>query len=202
MLSDVVIANNSYMKLDVLASQNIDQIALEVMKQDCPDFLLPVKTMERDGNTEMRYELSGGVRLKYMNQKMPKKDFIALIIGLLTPFKICNDWFLDYHNLYLNEQNIFVSRDYQQAKYVYIPVAEYKLFENLLSYCEGRTMIFISHRLSSAVLADKIIYMEKGKATEIGTHSELMKKGGGYAELFSKQAENYRDSCEGSENNE
>ena len=82
------------------------------------------------------------------------------------------------------------------------PVAEYKLFENLLSYCEGRTMIFISHRLSSAVLADKIIYMEKGKVTEIGTHSELMKKGGGYAELFSKQAENYRDSCEGSENNE
>lgn len=82
------------------------------------------------------------------------------------------------------------------------PVAEYKLFENLLNYCKGRTMIFISHRLSSAVLADKIIYMEKGRVAEIGTHAELMKQGKGYADLFSKQAENYRDTVEGGEDSE
>ena len=52
-------------------------------------------------------------------------------------------------------------------------------------------MIFISHRLSSAVLADKVIYLEDGHLTEMGSHSELMKKGGAYATLFSKQAENY-----------
>ena len=73
------------------------------------------------------------------------------------------------------------------------PVAEYKLFENILSYSEGHTTVFVSHRLSSAVLADRIIYMEKGRIVECGTHAELMKKAGGYAELFSKQAENYSE---------
>ena len=71
------------------------------------------------------------------------------------------------------------------------PIAEYKLFENLLLECKDKSMIFISHRLSSAVLADKVIYLEDGHLTEMGSHSELMKKGGAYATLFSKQAENY-----------
>ena len=99
-------------------------------------------------------------------------------------------------------QKLSVARAFADKKPVMIldepsaaldPVAEYKLFENLLIYCEGRTMIFVSHRLSSAVLADKIIYMEQGVVKEIGSHRELMKRGGGYAELFSKQAENYID---------
>ena len=84
------------------------------------------------------------------------------------------------------------------------PVAEYNLFENILSYSAGRTVIFISHRLSSAVLADKIIYMDKGRIAGIGNHSELMSSCAGYAELFTKQAENYTDEnlSEGGENDE
>ncbi len=76
------------------------------------------------------------------------------------------------------------------------PIAEYNLFENLLSACRDKTMIFISHRLSSAVLADRVIYLEDGAVAEMGTHTELMKKGGAYADLFSKQAENYLDAGE------
>lgn len=73
------------------------------------------------------------------------------------------------------------------------PIAEYTLFENLLTACKGKTMIFISHRLSSAVLADRVVYMENGRIAEMGSHNELMAKGGAYAELFAKQSENYRD---------
>lgn len=72
------------------------------------------------------------------------------------------------------------------------PIAEYTLFENLLSACAGKTMIFISHRLSSAVLADRVIYMDGGRITEMGSHRELMEKDGDYADLFAKQSENYR----------
>ncbi|MBR4661219.1 MAG: ABC transporter ATP-binding protein, partial [Clostridia bacterium] len=75
------------------------------------------------------------------------------------------------------------------------PIAEYKMFGNMLDACRdsSRTLIFISHRLSSAVLADRVFYMEDGTITEEGTHAELMARNGKYAELFRMQAENYRE---------
>ena len=71
------------------------------------------------------------------------------------------------------------------------PIAEYTMFENMMRATEGRSVIFISHRLSSAVLADRVILMDEGKIAEIGTHEELLARGGKYAEMFSRQAENY-----------
>lgn len=79
------------------------------------------------------------------------------------------------------------------------PIAEYTLFENLLSACQGKTMIFISHRLSSAVLADRVVYMDGGRITEMGSHRELMSFGGAYADLFTKQSENYQQETVGKE---
>lgn len=71
------------------------------------------------------------------------------------------------------------------------PIAEYRMFQNMLEACEGRTLIFISHRLASAVLADRVYLMEDGRIVEEGSHSALMEKNGRYAQLFRKQAENY-----------
>ena len=73
------------------------------------------------------------------------------------------------------------------------PIAEYNMFKNMLEACEDRTLIFISHRLSSAVLADRIFMMEDGCIKESGTHKELMKKNGKYAQMFRMQAENYAE---------
>ena len=71
------------------------------------------------------------------------------------------------------------------------PIAEYEMFENMMKVCEDKTVIYISHRLSSVVLSDRILMMENGDIVEEGTHKELMSKGGKYADLFSKQAEHY-----------
>lgn len=71
------------------------------------------------------------------------------------------------------------------------PIAEYKMFENMISATVGRSVIFISHRLSSAVLADRVYLMDGGTVTECGTHHELMEKNGDYAEMFRRQAQNY-----------
>lgn len=71
------------------------------------------------------------------------------------------------------------------------PIAEYEMFENMMRATKGRSVIFISHRLSSAVLADKVLLMENGEIAECGTHAELMQKGGKYAAMFHRQAENY-----------
>lgn len=71
------------------------------------------------------------------------------------------------------------------------PIAEHKMFENMMRAAAGRSVIFISHRLSSAVDADRIYLLEQGRITEVGSHSELMAKGGKYADMFRLQAENY-----------
>lgn len=72
------------------------------------------------------------------------------------------------------------------------PVAEYRLYESIMKACEDRTVIFISHRLSTAVLADRIYLFENGRILEQGSHEELMEKNGAYADMFRKQAEKYR----------
>ncbi len=73
------------------------------------------------------------------------------------------------------------------------PVAEYNMYENLISATKGKTVIYISHRLSSAVLSDKIYVFSDGIVTESGTHNELMELNGKYAEMFTLQASSYRE---------
>jgi len=71
------------------------------------------------------------------------------------------------------------------------PIAEYEMYKNMMSVCEGKSVVFISHRMSSAVMADRIYLLEHGEVVESGTHRELMKRDGKYAELFRVQAQNY-----------
>lgn len=72
------------------------------------------------------------------------------------------------------------------------PVAEYKMYESLLEATENKTVIYISHRLSSAVLSDNIYVFENGSVSEYGTHEQLMKNKQGYYEMFTLQASNYK----------
>ena len=73
------------------------------------------------------------------------------------------------------------------------PMSEYEIFENMLKACEGKTVIFISHRLSSTVMADKIYMFEEGRILEQGSHEELMSKNGKYAEMYNMQAKKYKE---------
>lgn len=72
------------------------------------------------------------------------------------------------------------------------PIAEYNMYESMLKACKDRAVVFISHRLSSAVLADRIYMLENGEIIESGSHDELMKLNGKYAKMFALQAESYR----------
>ncbi len=72
------------------------------------------------------------------------------------------------------------------------PVAEYNLNRAMSEASDNKTVIFISHRLSTTVHADRIYVMEKGRIIESGIHDELMKLDGTYAYMFNLQAEKYR----------
>lgn len=73
------------------------------------------------------------------------------------------------------------------------PIAEYNMYDNMLQVSEGKTVVFISHRLSSARIADKIYFLEHGTIIESGSHDELIELDGKYAKMFKLQAQNYRE---------
>ena len=79
------------------------------------------------------------------------------------------------------------------------PLAENDLYQKYSDLTDGRTSLYISHRLASTRFCDRILYLEKGVIAEEGSHDELLKRGGKYADLFEIQSRYYKegvDICE------
>ena len=98
------------------------------------------------------------------------------------------------------QQKIAIARAfYKDCPYVILdepsanldPVSEYELNHAMMTAATDKTVVFISHRLSTTRHADRIFMMEKGKIIESGSHEELMNLNGKYAEMFNLQAEKY-----------
>jgi ABC-type multidrug transport system fused ATPase/permease subunit len=70
-------------------------------------------------------------------------------------------------------------------------IAEKDIFDRFTELSRDKLTVFVSHRLSSAVTAGKIVVLRDGKIVEIGTHKELMEREGDYHYLFITQAERY-----------
>ena len=75
------------------------------------------------------------------------------------------------------------------------PIAEKTINDEIMQLCEkeDKTLIIISHRLSTIVNVDKIYMMKEGEIIEEGTHNELMNKKSAYFEMFEAQAKLYRE---------
>lgn len=71
------------------------------------------------------------------------------------------------------------------------PISEDRIFEQLYHLSEGKSSVTISHRLSNTTLTDKILVIGDGHIIEQGSHFELLKQNGKYAELFNLQASKY-----------
>lgn len=76
------------------------------------------------------------------------------------------------------------------------PMAEQEIFNQFDRLRADKTTVFVSHRLSSATIASKIVVLEYGQVIEEGTHKELMEKHGKYYELFTTQASRYLENAE------
>ncbi len=72
------------------------------------------------------------------------------------------------------------------------PLAEYQLNKTVTELAGDKTVIIISHRLSTTRFVDKIYMLENGQVVESGNHDALLKQNGKYAEMFKLQAEKYR----------
>lgn len=74
------------------------------------------------------------------------------------------------------------------------PVAESNLYQEFAQMADGKTAIFISHRLASTVITDRIFVIHNGMVTENGTHEELMQQNLMYAQMFESQKQWYQKS--------
>lgn len=75
-------------------------------------------------------------------------------------------------------------------------IAEQEIFSQFEALRKDKTTVFVSHRLSSATIADRIVVLKDGVIAESGTHRELMAAGGEYYTLFSTQAKRYLENSE------
>jgi ATP-binding cassette, subfamily B, bacterial len=111
-------------------------------------------------------------------------------------------WFQDGHELSLGQwQKIALARAFMREAEILVldePTAsvdartEYEIFQNFKTLTEGKMAILISHRFSTVRMADRIAVIQEGRIAELGTHEELLRQRGIYAELFGMQAEGYR----------
>lgn len=114
-----------------------------------------------------------------------EKNGIELSIGQWQKLSIARAFYSDSDILILDEPTASLD-----------PMAEQEIFNQFDKLSEDKTTVFVSHRLSSATTANKIIVLEYGKIIEMGDHKTLMAAHGKYYELFSTQARRYISSEE------
>ena len=97
-------------------------------------------------------------------------------------------------------QRLALARGYAQKYQLFIldepssaldPFAEAEIYKNMLEIGKDKAIIFISHRLTTTVNADRIYLFDNGKVIECGTHEELMKNKMKYYEMFESQSKKY-----------
>lgn len=131
-------AESAYLIIDLEESEQLDDIAIQVIQDDCPEFLLPLHISALNGRRSLRYKLMTATALKYsMGGKMSKAEFVDFAIKLLTPFVKCKNWFLDYHYLCIDPTHILYDKSNERFMYVYMPEKSlYNTDEEIINFFE------------------------------------------------------------------
>lgn len=148
------------------------------------------------GNTQVKDE-------KLMREAARKSDATEFIIKLPNKFnQLLGRQFEGGIELSQGQwQKLAIARAFYQGAPILIldeptsaidAEAEYEIFLNLHKSYKDKTLFLISHRFSTVRNAEKIIVLEEGKVIEQGSHEELLKKNGLYAQMFLKQAKGYK----------
>lgn len=111
----------NYLNVKLEEPIELDEIAMKVLKEDCPEFLLPYRLTTVNDCVTLKYRLINSIALKYANLTMDKKSFVQLYMNLLTPFVKGRDWFLDYHNICVDPSYVYLDKHADKVYFIYIP---------------------------------------------------------------------------------
>jgi len=129
---------------------------------------------------------------------------LSLVQGLPNGFEtVLGGWFESGHEISAGQwQKLAVARAFMREAEILVldeptasidAEAEHELFQRFRALAAERTAIVISHRVSTVRIADRIAVLHAGRLEELGTHRDLVERGGRYAHLFSLQAKGYLD---------
>ncbi|MCR2047635.1 ABC transporter ATP-binding protein/permease [Acetatifactor muris] len=141
------------------------------------------ESLEKSGLLERVRELPEGLNT-VMNRDLDPKG-VTLSGGELQKLMLARALYKDAPIVILDEPTAALD-----------PIAESEMYEKYDEMIQGKTTVFISHRLSSTRFCDRILFLEEGHIIQEGSHESLMKANGAYAELFALQARYYRNDAD------
>ena len=187
--------------LDGIDVRALDPIELRqkigVIFQDFVRYHLPVSENIGFGQIE------AADRMDRIVESARKSGADAMIESLPDGYQtLLGRWFHGGHELSLGQwQRVALARAFMRDAEILVldePTAsldaqtEYEIFQHFKELTDGKMAILISHRFSTVRMADRIVVIQGGQIVEIGSHEELLRMEGTYAQLFSMQAEGYR----------
>ncbi|MGN0598210.1 MAG: ABC transporter ATP-binding protein [Ruminiclostridium sp.] len=137
-----------------------------------------VKSIEKSGFAERLETLSDGLETNLTTEF--EEDGVKLSGGEGQKLAVARVFYKDVNLIILDEPSSALD-----------PIAEYHLNHSMLTAAENKSVVFISHRLSTTRIADRIYMLEKGRIIEEGSHAELLERKGKYAEMWRVQAGQY-----------
>ena len=166
-----------FQNIEVYAVTIAENVLLREVKGQ-EDIDLVNKALEFSGLYEYVYSLPDNINTKVTREF--HRQGIIFSGGQMQKLAIARGYAQDYQLFILDEPSSALD-----------PIAEAKVYNNMLELGKNKTMIFISHRLTTTVNADKIYLFENGAILEQGTHEQLMNLNGQYKKMFESQAIKY-----------
>lgn len=149
--------------------------------------------LKKAGWSEKRmWDVLRNVGLEEKVKSLPKKEKTCLVKNVTGGVELSGG----------QEQRLLLARAlYKDAPVLILdeptaaldPISEKEIYQKYQALTRGKTSFFVSHRLASTRFCDRIIFLEKGRITEMGTHEELMEKNGSYADMFRVQSKYYAE---------
>lgn len=137
-----------------------------------------LKAIEKSGFAERLETLSDGLQTNLTTEF--EENGVNLSGGEGQKLAVARVFYKDANLIILDEPSSALD-----------PIAEYHLNHSMLTAAENKSVMFISHRLSTTRIADRIYMLEKGRIIEEGSHAELLERKGKYAEMWRVQAGQY-----------
>lgn len=134
--------------------------------------------LEKSGFAERLRSLSAGLKTSLTTEF--EDDGVNLSGGEGQKLAVARVFYKDANLIILDEPSSALD-----------PIAEYHLNHSMLTAAEHKSVVFISHRLSTTRIADRIYMLENGRIIEEGSHAELLQQNGKYAKMWSVQAGQY-----------